>query len=121
MGFGIATPTIANSSIVPLSYVSTGATFALAIGFIPSKVEFYATTNSWVWIRGMAFGDAVTATGSYVSQSDPRTGCVLDVLDGSGVASTNVATTSQTIGLLIGTNSIVNNGAALTYRGVCYR
>lgn len=119
MPYGVATPTIAVSP-VPFSYIGTGATLALGIGFIPTSVRFVALTNSWEWTRGMPFGDAMMAT-TTIGLTSPNTGGVLDVLDGSGIASANTATTSQVCGLLIGTSTIVNNGAALMYRGLCYR
>ena len=118
MPYGTATPTIAMNAVVPFSYPGTGATVALGIGFIPSAVVFYGTTLSWMWVRGMAFGDARTFTPSW--SVGAQTGGVLDILDGSGTASANTATTSSVIGLLIGTNTSVNSPAA-TYFGLCYR
>ena len=118
MPYGTATPTIAMNAVVPFSYPGTGATVALGIGFIPTAVMFLAATQQWFWVRGMAFGDANTATTSW--SLGPNTGGVLDVLDGSGAASANTATTSSVIGLLIGTNTSVNSPAA-TYFGPCYR
>jgi hypothetical protein len=117
MPYGVATPTIA-SSPVPFSYPGTGAAVALGIGFIPSAVQFYGGTLSWAWVRGMAFGAAYALSGT--AAVTVVTGGVLDVLDGSGVASANTATTSQVIGLLIGSSSSVNNGG-VTYFGLCYR
>jgi hypothetical protein len=118
-GTGFATPTIVNSP-VPFSYIGTGATLPLAIGFVPNAVRFWAGSLSWEWCDGMAFGQAKTATLTY-SIENPVTGGVLDKLTGSGRATTNVATTSSVIGLLIGTNTTVNNGAGLQYFGLCYR
>ena len=117
IGTGFATITFANSP-TPFTYVPTGATLPLAIGFIPTAVQFWSVSASWSWARGMAFGDAKTATVN--NTIGPVTGGVLDVLDGSGLASANVATTSSVIGLLIGTNTQVNSGGS-SYFGLCYR
>ena len=117
MPYGTYTPTVANSPL-PFTYPGTGATVALGIGFIPTSVQFFGATLSWLWVRGMAFGDAHTFTPSW--SLGPVTGGVLDVLDGSGRASTNVGTTSSVIGLLIGTNTAVNSPGS-TYFGLCYR
>ena len=117
---GVASPTTAVNSFVPFNYTGTAATLPLAIGFIPSAVMFWGSTYSWTWVRGMAFGDAKTATITF-GNSNPNTACVLDVLDGSGNASTNVATTSKTIGILLGTNTVVNNGGSVVYFGLCFR
>ena len=117
MPYGVATLTIANSP-VPFRYAGTGATVALGIGFIPTSVFFWGTSSTWAWSQGQSFGDAKTATVNWTI--GPVTGGVLDTLNGSGVASTNVATTSSVIGLLIGTNTSVNSPGD-TYFGVCYR
>ena len=117
-GTGFATVTIANSPI-GFSYVSTGATLPLAIGFVPTAVKFWSgSTVSWAWVRGMGFGEAFSASSPTAAIA---TAGVLDVLDGSGAASTNVGTTSQVIGILLGTDTQVNSGALLAYRGLCYR
>jgi hypothetical protein len=117
-GTGFATLTIANSP-VPFNYVGSGATLPLAIGFVPTHVSFKATTISWEWTRGLGFGVAFNT----VSPTEQliTTGGVLDILDGSGDATANVGTTSTVIGLLIGTNTIINNGSGQTYYGLCYR
>jgi hypothetical protein len=117
IGTGFATLTIANSP-VPFNYVGTGATLPLAIGFVPSAVTFFGgTAGNWSWVRGQGFGEAYSmVSGTQII----ATAGVLDILNGSGDASANVATTSQVIGLLIGTNSTVNTSAAV-YRGLCYR
>lgn len=92
---------------------------ALGIGFIPSAVTFWSLSLQWSWVRGMAFGDARIATSAWGVGA--TTGGVLDILDGSGVASANTATTSSVIGLLIGTNTTVNAAGGPTYFGLCYR
>ena len=116
-GTGFATVTVANSP-VGFTYVGSGATLALAIGFIPTAVQFWAGTLSWAWVEGLGFGEAYSMASPTEAIS---TAGVLDKLNGSGVASTNVGTTSQVIGLLIGTNTQVNNGGGSIYRGLCYR
>lgn len=118
MPYGTATPTIGNNP-VPFTYAGTGATVALGIGFIPTVIQMRAATLGWTWIRGLGFGVAYNTTSP--SESLISTGGVLDILDGSGAASTNVATTSQVIGLLIGTNTIINNGGAPVYYGLAFR
>ena len=118
MPYGVATPTIGMNAGVAFQYVGTGATVALGIGFIPSRVTFESASYTWTWTDGMSFGDAKTATVSWTI--GPTTGGVLDKLTGSGRASTNVATTSSVIGLLIGTSTVINNPAA-TYFGYCFR
>jgi len=120
MPYGTATPTIGLNAVQGFSYAGTGAAVALGIGFIPTAVQFWGGSLTWSWVRGMAFGDAKVGTSSFGITS-PQTGGVLDVLDGSGLASTNTATTSSVIGLLIGTNTIVNNGGGTVYFGLCYR
>ena len=120
MPYGTATPTIGLNAVMPFSYVGTGAVVALGIGFVPSAVQFWGASYSWSWVTGMAFGDAKIATITN-GNSTPNTGGVLDGLFGSGVASANTATTSTVIGLLIGTNTVVNNGGGPTYFGLCYR
>src|SRR3990167_2058694 len=100
-GTGFATITVANSPVA-FTYRGSGATLPLAIGFVPSAVMFWAGTLSWSWVRGLGFGEAYSMASPTEAIS---TAGVLDVLDGSGQASTNVATTSQVIGILIGTNS----------------
>ena len=115
---GTATPTIANNPVF-VGYTGSGLQFALNLPFIPSHCHFAAGTLQWSWYAGMGFGDAILATGSFVIT--PNTGCVLDTLDGSSVASTNVGTTTAVMGLLIGTNTIINNGGAPVYRGLVYR
>ena len=117
MPYGTATPTFA-STAMGFTYAGTGATVALGIGFIPTAVQFWSLSLSWSWVRGLAFGDARVATSAW--SIGATTGGVLDVLDGSGAASANTATTSQVIGLLIGTSTVVNNVGA-TYFGLCYR
>ncbi len=116
---GVASPTTAVNSVVPFNYQGTAATLPLAIGFIPSAVMFWGGTLSWSWVRGMGFGDAKVVSGT-AANATAQTACVLDVLDGSGNASPNVATTSKTIGILIGSSSIVNNGGQV-YFGLCFR
>ncbi len=115
-GTGFATVTIANSP-VHFTYVGSAAALALAIGFVPTSVEFRSATLGWTWTRGMGFGVAFN-TNSPTEQLI-TTGGVLDILTGSGQASTNVATTSSVIGLLIGTNTNINSPA--TWYGKCYR
>ena len=117
-GTGFATVTVANSP-VGFTYVGSGATLALAIGFIPTAVRFRAGTLGWEWYRGLGFGEAYNT--SSPTEALIATGGVLDVLDGSGNATANVATTSQVIGLLIGTNTHINNGGAIVYRGLAFR
>ena len=116
---GVATPTIANNPVA-FSYVSNGVQFALNMPFVPTMVQFYGGTNSWAWVRGFGFGDA-TITTPTSANGRSNTACVLDILDGSGIASTNVATTTAVIGLLIGTNTFVNPGSGLNYYGQIYR
>ena len=118
MPYGTATPTFGINTGVGFNYVGTGAVLALGIGFIPSKCEFYGGSQTWIWINGMAFGDARTATTSWTF--GPNTACVLDQLNGSGRASANTGTTSSVIGLLIGTNTVVN-GNVVPYFGYCWR
>ena len=117
---GVATPTIGLNAVVPFSYQGTAAVQALNFGFIPSGCQFWAGTISWAWVRGMSFGQAWVSSGTAVAAGGD-TAAVLDILDGSGVATANTATTSQVIGLLIGTNTIVNNAGVGDYRGVAYR
>ena len=119
MPSGVATVTISNNPVAH-SYVSNGVQFALNMPFVPSMVQYWGGTSSWVWARGLGFGDAILSSPTSVN-GITNTGCVLDILDGSGVASTNVATTTAAIGLLIGTNTTVNPGSALQYRGLIYR
>ena len=119
MPYGTATPTIGLNAVMPFTYVGTGGVMALGIGFVPSAVQFWSASYSWAWVTGMAFGDAKTAT--VTVNNGPNTACVLDGLFGSGLASANTATTSTVIGLLIGTNTVVNNGGAPVYFGLCYR
>jgi hypothetical protein len=116
---GFATVTFANNPIC-VNYVGTGVQFALNLPFVPSAVEFNSASLSWTWYRGMIFGDAIVATGTRSVSANNLAG-VLDVLDGSGVASTNVGTTTAIMGLLIGTNTIVNNGSGQMYFGKIYR
>ena len=118
MPSGVATTTFANNPIA-FSYVSNGVQFALNMPFVPSACSFWASTLSWTWQRGLGFGVALNMCSP--TEALIATGGVLDVLDGSGVASTNVGTTTATIGLLIGTNTIINNGAGVAYRGLIYR
>ena len=120
MPIGVATPTIGLNAVVPFSYQGSGGVMALNFGFIPSACVFYTGTASWSWVRGMAFGQASIASGSFGSATTP-VAAVLDILDGSGAASANTATTSQVIGLLIGTNTVVNNAGLGDYRGLVYR
>ena len=120
MAYTTVTPTVALNAVQPFAYVGTGATLQLNIGFIPSAVMVWGTTYTWSWVKGMAFGDAKTGTITF-GNSSPNTGGVLDVLDGSGVATANTATTTVAIGLLIGTNTIVNNGGAPQYFGLAFR
>lgn len=117
IGQGFATVTFATSPMA-FTYVPTGAALPLAIGFVPTAVYFWSVSASWSWCQGMAFGDAHTATVN--NTIGPVTGGVLDALTGSGRPSTNVATTSTVIGLLIGTNTQVNSGGS-SYFGLCYR
>ena len=105
IGTGFATVTIANSP-VHFNYIGTGATLPLAIGFVPTSFEARAVTVGWTWTRGMGFGVAFNLASP--SEALISTGGVLDILDGSGNATANVGTTSQVIGLLIGTNTHVN-------------
>ena len=116
IGQGFSTVTVANSPL-PFTYQATSAALPLAIGFIPTAVYFWGVSSTWSWCRGMAFGDAHTASVNFTI--GPVTGGVLDILDGSGRASPNVATTSPVIGLLIGSNTQVNAGG--TFFGLCYR
>lgn len=112
---GVATPTIANNPVAH-SYLGNGAQFALNMPFVPSAVQYWGPTAAWGWVRGLGFGEAINfSTPTQVI----ATGGVLDILDGSGLATTNVGTTTAVIGLLIGTNSTVN--ASITYRGLIYR
>ena len=117
---GFSTPTFSNNPVA-VTYVGNGVQFALNLPFAPTACRFWGATLSWEWCRGMSFGDAKVATGTYSIGTQPETGGVLDVLDGSGIASTNVGTTTQVIGLLIGTNTTVNNGGGVQYRGLIYR
>ena len=118
-GTGFATVTIANSPVA-FTYAGSGATLPLAMGFVPSACTFWGGTYTWTWVRGMGFGTAYVMSGTAITDQG-ATACVLDILDGSGQASTNVATTSQVIGILLGTNTVVNNGGVVSYRGLCYR
>ena len=114
MPSGVATPTIANNPVAH-SYVSNGVQFALNMPFVPSAVHYWGGSESWAWARGLPFGQA------YGTTTLIATAAVLDFLDGSGLASANVATTTTVIGLLIGTSTTVNPGSALQYRGLIYR
>lgn len=115
-GTGFATITFANNP-VPFTYIGTGATLPLAIGFVPTSVQFRAVTIGWTWTRGMGFGVAHNICSP--TEALIPTGGVLDILDGSGVASTNVGTTSKVIGLLLGTSTHVNT--PIQYFGLAYR
>ena len=119
MPSGVSTTTFANNPVAH-SYLSNGSQFALNMPFVPSLCTYWGGSFTWTWARGMGFGTAYVLSGTSILDGG-TTGCVLDILDGSGVASTNIGTTTATIGLLIGTNSIVNSGAALQYRGLIYR
>jgi len=118
MPSGVATTTFSNNPVA-LSYVGNGAQFALNMPFVPSVCTFWGGTLSWTWARGLGFGVATNMCSP--TEALIGTGGVLDILDGSGVASTNVGTTTAVIGLLIGTNTIINNGGGVQYRGLIYR
>jgi hypothetical protein len=111
---GVATPTIGNSPL-PFSYQG-GQGPVLNIGFIPSMVMFSHATQSWHWVRGFGFGVVQTFASSPTAVA---TGGVLDILDGSGVASPNISTTTIAIGLVLGTSTVVSAGG--TYRGIAIR
>lgn len=114
MPYAVSTPTIADSPVA-FSYVSSSSSFCLDLPFVPSAVQVWSSTNTWTWFRGLGFGQAIGST-TFIS-----TAGVLDFVDGSGVASANIGTTTKVIGLVLGTSSIVNNGAALQYYGLAHR
>lgn len=118
--FGVVTSTVANAAFVNFSYLSSGLQMPLDFGFVPTSCEFVGGTSSWSWHRGMAFGEAHIATSTAAITT--AVAAVLDILDGSGVATTNMATTTvEGIGILIGTNTTVNPGSSLSYRGRAYK
>lgn len=115
-GLGIASPTIGQNAYAMYTYVSTGAGLCLDIGFIPQYCRFVSASNTWEWHSNMSFGQATTDGATLVS-----TGGVLDTINGSGQATTNIATTTRAVGLVVGTNIVVNNGGLLTYTGFALR
>lgn len=118
-GLAFVSPTIGVGALVPFSYLSTGAAQCVDLGFIPQYITATGGTNTWVWNPNMTqFGTAFLWT---VATATIATGCVLDTIDGSGVATTNIATTTKAVGIVLGTNSFVNSGAALRYTGFAIR
>ena len=110
---GVATITAAVDSHVLFSYPAGGGALCLNIGFIPSYITMNNGTSTWAWARGVGFGNVL------VSSPTASTGGVLDVLDGSGIATANIATTTKAIGLVVGTSTAITNGG--TYLGLAFR
>lgn len=114
---GVMTPTIANSP-VPFSYQGNGTSnFCLNLGFIPQGILAFNGTTSWAWVNGMAFGHVYAISSGSWGTAD--TGGVLDTVNGSGVATTNIATTTKAIGLVLGTSTAVQAGG--TWFGLAFR
>lgn len=122
-GLSSGTPTLGISSQVAVSYLSTGAARCIDIGFIPSFAQFWSGSLSWVWGPTLTFGQAIAGqiAGASNSWTAVTTAGVLDTVDGSGNASPNIATTTKAIGLVIGSNSVVNSAAGITYFGFALR